>query len=235
MKGARVSGFSEDETLQRYLALLAQEPDLFQNTAEGGIDILQQAGQIALARDAAREKRAEAGWEVCDLRPGILARDPYMTVLRDAVRFPDGELGLYNRVVEPPCVAVLPLLQSKVVLVRIFRHGLRDWSLEFPRGGCEIGESPVSTARRELFEEIGANALELLPLGSFSPGGSSLSIRAELYLAHIDGIGEPDRGDGIADIVTMGVADVEERIGSSRIIDGFTMALFLRARLAGHL
>lgn len=46
---------------------------------------------------------------------------------------------------------------------------------------------------------------EAAGLGQFTPGGSSLSIRAHLLVARIDQIGV--------------------------IIDGFTMALFLRARL----
>lgn len=224
--------YSQPATLRGYLSLRREQPDWFCNRA-GGIEILTRVEDIQAAREAARAMRASEGLDVDDLRTGVLARDPYMTVLRDAVRFPDGTLGLYNRIVELCCVAVLPLLGSRLVLVKIFRHGLRDWSLEFPRGGCDPNETPEEAARRELYEEIEANVLELIPLGTFSPGGSSLSIRAELFAARVEGIGRPDRGDGISEIRVFDTTEVEEQIRSSRIIDGFTLATFLRARLAG--
>lgn len=227
-----MADYSQSDALKGYLALMRQHPEWFRNQG-GGIDILTQAEDIEAARKAARTARAAKGLDVDDLRTGLLARDPYMTILRDAVRFPDGSLGLYNRIVELRSVAVLPLLNGKPVLLRIFRHGLRDWSLELPRGGCDPHETPEDAVRRELREEVGAKVLELIPLGDFTPGGSSLSIRAKLYAAHIDGVGEPDRSDAIDEIRVAEVAEVEELIRSSRIIDGFTMATFLRARLAG--
>jgi ADP-ribose pyrophosphatase len=126
-------------------------------------------------------------------------------------------------------VAVLPLLDGRPVLMKVFRHGLRDWSLEFPRGACDDGEEPETGVCRELEEEIGARALKLIPLGQFTPGGSSLSIRAWLFAAEIDGIGKRDLREGIEDVRAMDIATVEEKIRSSEIIDGFSLAL-LRGR-----
>ena len=144
----------------------------------------------------------------------------------------DGALGLYNRIIETAPVAVLPLLGGRPVLMKVFRHGLRDWSLEFPRGACDAGETPEAGVRRELAEEIGAQAPELIPLGQFTPGGSSLSIRAWLFAAEIDRIGTRDLREGIEDVRDVDVATLEQKILSSEIIDGFTLALFTRARLA---
>jgi ADP-ribose diphosphatase len=226
-----VSTDAGEHALDGYLALVRERPDWFANHPAGGIEILTDPGDIALACTAARSHRTAAGLDVSDTRAGLLAKDPYMTVVRDAVRFPDGSLGLYNRVMETSPVAVLPLLDNLPVLVRVFRHGLRDWSLEFPRGGADRGESPEAAARREVIEETGATEAELEPLGQFTPGGSSLSIRAHLFIARIDQVGASDPLEGIEDVHAYPVADVERLIGDGVIIDGFTMALFLRARL----
>jgi ADP-ribose pyrophosphatase len=222
-----------DDLMVPYRALQRDHEDLFRNAATGGIDILTDTKAISDAQDAARVARERNGQHSDDTRVGLLARDPYMTIVRDAVRFPDGSLGLYNRIIEGRSVAILPILGNRLVLVRLFRHGLRDWSLEFPRGGCEPNEASEAAARRELSEEIGATAGELTSLGMFTPGGSSLSIMAQFYLAHIDGIGSPDLSDGIGSIVLASISEVEDMIRSSKIIDGFTLAIFLRARLAG--
>jgi ADP-ribose pyrophosphatase len=123
------------------------------------------------------------------------------------------------------------LLDGLPVLIRVFRHGLREWSLEFPRGGADRGETPEAAAEREVIEETGATKAELQPLGEFTPGGSSLAIRAHLFVARIDQVGASDPLEGIEDARAYSVADVEQLIGDGVIIDGFTMALFLRARL----
>jgi ADP-ribose pyrophosphatase len=222
-----------DDLLDEYEALQRERADLFLNAASGGIDILTERRAIAGAQDEARKARERRGQRIDDLRVGVLARDPYMTIMRDAVRFPDGSRGLYNRIIEGRSVAVLPILGDRLVLVRLFRHGLRDWSLEFPRGGCDPGETAEAGARRELMEEIGAEAADLVPVGEFTPGGSSLSIMAKFFVARIEATGAPDLSDGIGAILQASVEEVEAMIRNSQIIDGFTLAIFLRARLAG--
>jgi ADP-ribose pyrophosphatase len=222
----------EDVALSGYRRLMDARPDLFGNSPNGGIVILRSDAEISEARRQAKALRAARGQDVEDLRVGLLAHDPYMTLVRDPVRFPDGTLGLYNRVIENTSVAVLPLLEGRPVMINVFRHGLRDWSLEFPRGGCEGDESPEKAAVRELAEEIGAAARKLIPLGEFTPGGSSLSIRARLFAAEIDRLGEWDRAEGVESTHVFDIADLERKISSSEIIDGFSLALFTRARLA---
>lgn len=216
-----------------YERLMHEWPEWFVNHPRGGIEILTDPVEVAAARKAALEFRGARGLSTDDLRVGLLARDPYMTIVRDAVRFPDGTLGLYNRILETNPVAVIPILDGRPVMMRVFRHGLRDWSLEFPRGACDAGETHDAAARREVAEEIGAETLELIPLGSFTPGGSSLSIRAHLYAAKVDKLGAVDAVEGIQDVRAMEVGEVEELMGSGEVIDGFSLALFLRARLKG--
>lgn len=226
--------FDADSAMARYLELQRAQPDLFRNAA-GGIDILVDPASTEAARKQARIVRSAAGQDTQDLRVGLLAHDPYMTVVRDAVRFPNGDLGLHNRIVERRSVAVLPLLDGDPVIIKTFRHGLRDWSLEFPRGAVDAGESREAAVRRELEEEIGANILELTSLGDFTPGGSSLSIISGLFAACIDGIGAPQRAEGIAEVHVLPVGELENLIVSGKIIDGFTLSLFARARLRGLL
>ena len=225
--------FSHDGARAGYRLLMQQRPEWFRNDPRGGITILTADADVDRACEEAQRYRAAHGLSVTDLRAGLLARDAYMTIVRDAVRFPDGSLGLYNRIIETEAVAVLPLMAGRPVMMSVFRHGLRNWSLEFPRGGCDEGEAPEGCAVRELKEEIGANAVTLTSLGGFTPGGSSISNRGHLFAAEIDAIGRHDAQEGVEDVRAMNVACVERRITSGEIIDGFSLALFTRARLAG--
>ena len=56
----------------------------------------------------------------------------------------------------PDWVNVLALTpDARLVLVRQFRFGIDDFSLEIPGGVIETGEDPVAAGLRELREETG--------------------------------------------------------------------------------
>ena len=105
-------------TTEPYFRLLRQRPDLFKNAPANGIDILTSPEEITAAQENARRTRQLRDMDVSDLRVGVLATDPYMLVVRDAVQFADGTLGLYNRIIEIKCAAMLPLLDGRPVVIR---------------------------------------------------------------------------------------------------------------------
>ncbi|MFF4371217.1 NUDIX hydrolase [Streptomyces sp. NPDC001594] len=201
---------------ERYEALRAARPELFRNEP-GGIEILTDPEAVAAAG-------------------GVLYQDPYVMLVRDAVRFPDGREGTYIRAIgttaEPGCV-VLPLLEGRVVLIEHFRHAPRSWGWEIPRGFGTRGLEDTANAAKELREEIGAKVLELLPLGVVQPDTGMTGDRVRLYAARIDGIGTLAVGEGIRRTLTVPFGEAEAMVLDGRITDGFTMAALLRARLAG--
>ncbi len=58
-------------------------------------------------------------------------------------------------------VVVVPIIQDKIILVKVFRNVLNDFLLELPAGHIDTGETPVEAARRELYEETGLNVQNL--------------------------------------------------------------------------
>jgi ADP-ribose pyrophosphatase len=96
----------------------------------------------------------------------------------DTVRFPDGSTADLEMVRHPGASAVVPLLDSpeapdpRVLLVRQYRYAADGFVYEIPAGRLEAGESPESCAERELKEETGYDAGEVVPLLSFytTPG-----------------------------------------------------------------
>lgn len=210
-----------------YEDLRRKHPEMFVNVP-GGIEILLDPADIEAAR-----RSAGSGEPV-----GVVYSDRFVTVVRDAVRFPDGSLGLYVRMLPAggvPGVVILPLIGagSDVVLVEHYRHATRGWHLEAPRGMGESGEDGPANAIRELEEELGVRAGELIPLGSVHADSGLLGGHAELYAARIPGVGTLDAAEGIRRAVVMPFSRVEELIGQGEITDGFTIAVVTRVRLAG--
>lgn len=70
----------------------------------------------------------------------------------------------------PDWINVVPLTaRGEVVLIEQYRHGTGELSLEIPGGMVDGGESPLEAAGRELTEETGYAARELVFLGRTRP------------------------------------------------------------------
>ena len=70
----------------------------------------------------------------------------------------------------PNWVNVIPLTpDEQVVMVEQWRHGTRSVHLETPGGLMDDGETPEQCARRELLEETGYEAGEVVRLGTVHP------------------------------------------------------------------
>jgi ADP-ribose pyrophosphatase len=66
----------------------------------------------------------------------------------------------------PGSTAVVPLLDDNTIVMELqYRHPVGDYLLEIPAGTMELGESPFDCAKRELEEETGLKASELINLG----------------------------------------------------------------------
>lgn len=125
----------------------------------------------------------EAPYDVIDTREHF--RGPVFTVVSDTVAMPDGQTAARDYVRHVGSVAAVAVDdQERVVLVRQYRHPLRQVLWELPAGLRDVdGEDPAVTAGRELAEEAGlvAQRWELLLTLHNSPGYSNEQIL--IYLA----------------------------------------------------
>lgn len=219
--------------LPAYLALASSRPELFRNPPGAAFEILLEETEIHQAEvrmaGLLRQVGAPAEWA----QVGVAFSDSFVLILRDAVRFADGSLGTYLRSVPPegsfPGVVVLPIWQGHVLLVRHFRHATREWHLELPRG---FGTDPETSqsARRELVEEIGAAEIQLSELGEAYPDTGIGSSRVAFFAAAIGSFGQPEKLEGITDIVPTPVAEFERMIRDGELTDGFLLAAYGMAK-----
>jgi ADP-ribose pyrophosphatase len=157
-----------EDCLAHYHAWRRGQPEHFREPANSPIEILTGDRDIAAAQAEEAARRERNNRLSPDLRVGILAADPYLGMLtRDAVRFADRSLGIYNRRIGEPGCVILPKNADRIVLIRIFRHASRDWAWEFPGGRISPGEDPATAALHELEEEIGAITRACRPWASF--------------------------------------------------------------------
>ena len=105
-----------------------------------------------------------------------LFSNPWCSFRVDEVGLPDGARIGYGVLESGGFVAVVPVTgDGRVVLVRQWRQPVGGFTLELPGGGVEVGEDPGEAVRRELREEAGYEARDLVHLFSLhtSPGRST--------------------------------------------------------------
>ncbi|KAB2347770.1 NUDIX hydrolase [Actinomadura rudentiformis] len=229
---------NESGRRRRYDALRKRWPELFANPAESGFTILVEPSLVASAEAEEAARLSSRGLPAAWSSTGVVYEDPYLIVVRDAVRRPDGRLGTYVRTLPASGAAgavVLPILDGQIVLVRHFRHATRTWQLEAPRGFGEPGMSMVDLARQELREEIGADSGSLVSVGRFRTNSGMAVDSVELFVAEIDELGQPQTDEGISGIELHSPNKVTEMIRTDMIDDSFTIGIFTRAWLNGHL
>lgn len=72
---------------------------------------------------------------------------------------------------------------GKIVLVKQYRHGLDDVTLEIPGGAVDMGEDPFVAAKRELEEETGYTSTNWKHLGRVDVNPAFMTNYCDTYLA----------------------------------------------------
>ena len=114
-------------------------------------------------------------------------------VFLDHIEGPGGETVLDFVVLSPreksenhvTGVAILPILDGNLGLLQIYRHPVRGYTREVPRGFVDAGEKAIISALRELEEETGlqCDPQDVIDLGTLLPDPGIMAARTHLFAA----------------------------------------------------
>ncbi len=229
-----------DSVLSKYFELLHNNPRLIANKG-ALIKIIPDEDAIKSWKVTYQDKLTATGKPSEWAEIGIVYSDPYIVILRDLVEFPGGSKGSYFRILNQADLqggqgaAVLARMNHKYLLLRQYRHPIRSWSYEIPRGFGEPGILAEQQAKNEVSEETQGEIIDLIDMGSYHSNTGLEGNKVELFFANLKSIGKPAQGEGIESYLWVSLNELEEMIATAKITDGFTIAAYTRAKLKGLL
>jgi ADP-ribose pyrophosphatase len=163
--------------------------------------------------------------EIQILRECPVYQNEYGTLYDDAVLFPSGAAGHYIRFLSsaPFSVAILPIMaDGRIALIKVFRHALRNWILEIPKGFGDANHEPAFLAEKELMEETGLQATSIRKSIEVITDPSFTGSRMLLFIA--EGCvqakpAEPEDYETIESVKTFSIPEITQMIQSGEISD----------------
>ena len=163
-----------------------------------------------------------------------LETNPYWEYKRDHYSKKDGavaEYYYYNKT--SGSVMVVPILRDgRLVLINQYRYLGGKLSLEFPAGGVGKDEVPGEAAKRELEEETGIAADDLMKVSEFEPDAGVGKNRIHVFLAtdlEEGGTPKTEEFENI-EIILRRPDEFEEMIRRGEIWDGPTLSAWALVR-----
>ncbi|AWR93481.1 NUDIX hydrolase [Acidianus brierleyi] len=102
----------------------------------------------------------------------------------DKITLPNGKEKELQYIKHRGSAVMIPVIdRENIVLIKQYRPVIGKWIYEFPAGTIEENEEPEVTARRELIEEVGYEAGELIHLFDFYPSPGITTELMHMYLA----------------------------------------------------
>jgi ADP-ribose pyrophosphatase len=223
----------------QYFDLINTHKHLFRNMDDDYLKIELEKEKIKAWTDIRKKELSKNGepenWGKIDL----VYEDPFIIILRDLVVDPSGSQYSYIRILNRaaldhgPAVVVMPEYKGKLVLQKQYRHPIRKWSWEFPRGFGENNVPAMKNAEKEIMEEIGGQIEEIRELGKYCSNTGLEANEVIMFFAKLRSIGRPNTDEAITQIKLMTSLEVEGMIKDNTIVDGFTIGAYTKAKLMG--
>ncbi len=147
-------------------------------------------------------------------------------VYLDHVKTPYGNLAEREHIKHNGGVAILAIVDNKIIMEKQFRYPYKEVIYELPAGKLEPSEDSYSAGLRELEEETGYKAQKLISYGCIYPTvGYSNEI---IYLYKAEGLSKSEQHldkDEYVELLYLDEQEIKQLLKDNKIKDSKTICL----------
>ncbi len=210
-----MSNVNEIDSLELYIKLMEERPEYFKNVT-----------QLIIEKDITniKEYMKKTGIAI-----GVVYKSPYSLLVVDLIKDDKGGYYTYERLlpsVKEGAVVMRTMCNGKHVLLKQYRHAIRDYQYSYPRGFGEMGLSSEENVSKELYEEIGCRPSSIKRIGEVVADSGICGNKIDVYQCNVDYVNITIFNEGIEDVVLLEDEEMERWIKEGKINDGLTLAVY---------
>lgn len=166
---------------------------------------------------------------------GVVFENNYFSLIVDLVENSSGTRYTYARIInlnKYNGVVIIPVLKNKIVFLKQFRHGTREYEIELPRGFSEKSKTIEDNAKSEIYEELGVSTTKLDYLGSVVSDTGLSGGLVHIFVCEIESIEKLSADEGIKETIQLSLLEIEDLINENRIRDCFTISAIYKLMIS---
>ena len=205
-----------NDKLSAYFDLMKSRPEEFENNSS--------FTQIIKDPEIIEEYCRKTGKEI-----GLFYKSDYHMMVVDLVTDDGITFYPYERLlttIPKGAVVGMAIYNGRYVLLKQYRHSLRDFQFAFPRGYAEAGLSAEQNIRKELFEELGCQVNKSEYFGSVVADSGVCGQIVSVFRCMITEPVLKRNYEGIDRIYMFTPDELQQMIRDGKISDGYTLAAF---------
>lgn len=199
----------------RYIELMSERPEEFRDS--GTIHIVTDENIVA---DFEKKNNRKIG---------VIYESAFNILVVDLVYIQKGKYFAYERMmpkVQNGAVVIVPVYKGRFILLKQYRHALRDYQYAFPRGFGENDISVEQNVKKELYEEMGAKAVDFLFLGTVVADSGASGNKVSIYKCNIKEYDQSIKEEAIVKMIELNDSEIQDMIIQGKITDGFTLSSY---------
>jgi ADP-ribose pyrophosphatase len=174
-------------------------------------------------------ENAPKGWKVNSTKK---VYSDYLLELYEDLLDIDGKEKIYLRGVRKDYATVVPFVsKDEILVIESYRHLVDSTQIEVPSGYIDEGESPKQAAIRELKEETGHAAKDIISIGDYTLDYSMFEQKGNLFVAY--GLAKEQKQSlGIMekiDTKIMNIKDIRKLLFEGRVLNAASIVALYRA------
>jgi ADP-ribose pyrophosphatase len=158
------------------------------------------------------------------LKQKVAHRGPIFSVISGEAILENGKIVNREVVQHQGSVAIVPIINDSVILVRQFRIAVEKEMLEIPAGRIDPDEDPSTAAERELEEETGYKSLRLVQGPVYYSLVGFVNEKIHLFFAFdLEKLDVPRNGDDDVRLKYFSLTEIEQQLNLYKFDDSKTI------------